>query len=119
MDWSPDDRRLLVRQYISANESYFHLLDLEAGKTEALLPAEKEKAFYCAARWSWDGKGVYFTSDRQSEFQRLWYLELASGKLTALTNHIPWDIRDDGIFRRTVCCRRLPPTRTASASCTC
>lgn len=92
VDWSPDDRRLLVRQYISANESYFHLLDLEAGKTEALLPAEKEKAFYGAARWSRDGKGVYFTSDRQSEFQRLWYLELASGKLTALTNHIPWDI---------------------------
>ena len=94
LDWSPDDRRLLVMRYISANETSLHALDLASGKMELLLPEEKQKAAYGAALWSKDGKGVYLTSDRQSEFQRLWRLDLASRQLTSLTDHIPWDIED-------------------------
>jgi dipeptidyl aminopeptidase/acylaminoacyl peptidase len=92
VDWSPDDRRLLALEYISINESYLHVLDVATGKVEPLLPGEKEKAFYGPARWSKDGKGVYLPSDRESEFTRLWYLDLASKELTCLTEHIPWDI---------------------------
>ena len=94
LDWSPDDRRLLVMRYISANETSLHALDLASGKMELLLPEEKQKAAYGAALWSKDRKGVYLTSDRQSEFQRLWRLDLASKQLTSLTDHIPWDIED-------------------------
>ena len=94
VDWSPDDRRLLVLQYVSVNESYLHVLDLVTGKAEPLVPAEKDKAFFGPSLWSKDGKGVYLTSDRQSEFRRLWYLDLASKKLTSLTEHIPWDVED-------------------------
>jgi dipeptidyl aminopeptidase/acylaminoacyl peptidase len=94
LDWSPDDRRLLVMHYISANETSLHALDPASGKMELLLPEEKQKAAYGAALWSKDGKGAYLTSDRQSEFQRLWRLDLASKQLTSLTDHIPWDIED-------------------------
>jgi dipeptidyl aminopeptidase/acylaminoacyl peptidase len=94
LDWSPDDRRLLVMHYISANETSLHVLDVASGKMEPLLPAEKGKVAYGAALWSKDGRGVYLTSDRQSEFQRLWHLDLASKQLTSLTDHIPWDIED-------------------------
>jgi len=39
-----------------------------------------------------DGKGLYVTTDRESEFQRLAHLDVATGKHTYLTSHIPWDV---------------------------
>ncbi len=42
----------------------------------------------------WDGKGVYLISDHAGEFRRLYELDLASGRLTPLTDSIPWDIED-------------------------
>ena len=36
LDWSPDNSRLLLMEFISINESYLHLLDLSTGKLENL-----------------------------------------------------------------------------------
>ncbi len=91
-DWSPDDRKLLIANYVSVNESYIHVLDLESGKAEPLFPPSKEQVAYGEAKFAKDGKGVYVTTDRDSEFQRLCYLDLATKKLTPLTAHIPWDV---------------------------
>ncbi|MEM8963522.1 MAG: S9 family peptidase, partial [Acidobacteriota bacterium] len=64
-EWSPDDRRLLVVRYVSANESHPHLLDLETGELEPLESLEEgEKVSYGAVAFSGDGKGIYFSSDR-------------------------------------------------------
>ena len=49
--------------------------------------------------FSRDGKGVYFTSDLGSEFRTLRYAELASGKVTPLTDHVKWDIDDLALSR--------------------
>ncbi len=94
LDWSPDDAKLLVSRYVSVNESYLHVVDVATGKTEPLLPDQKETAAYSAALWSKDGRGVYLVSDRESEFQQLLYLDLSTRKLTPLTAHIPWDVED-------------------------
>jgi dipeptidyl aminopeptidase/acylaminoacyl peptidase len=44
--------------------------------------------------FSRDGKGVYFTSDLGSEFRTLRYADLATGKVTPLTDHVNWDVDD-------------------------
>lgn len=90
-DWSPDDARLLVARYVSANESYPHVLDLATGELTEINPSD-EKIAYGAARFSRDGKGVYYTSDEGSEFHHLRYLDLASGESKVLTAGIPWDV---------------------------
>jgi dipeptidyl aminopeptidase/acylaminoacyl peptidase len=92
LDWSPDDQKLLLGQYISINESYLHVLDLASGKVDALTPSAAEPVAYSDARWSKDGKGLYVASDREGEFRRLWSLDLASKQWTPLTSHIPWDV---------------------------
>jgi len=93
LDWSPDDKKLIVGQYVSANESYGWLLDLETGEKTLLTPkAEGEKVVYGAAQFSGDGKGLYLTTDKDSEFQRLVYMDLATKKMTPLTAHINWDV---------------------------
>ena len=95
VDWSPDDSQLLVAQYESINESYLWLLDLNTGEKKLITPHEgNEKVAYGSAQFSKDGKGLYVTTDRGSEFQRLAYLDLASGMLKVLTDSIPWDIED-------------------------
>jgi Dipeptidyl aminopeptidases/acylaminoacyl-peptidases len=92
-DWSPDDRRLLVAEGISANESYLWLIDVASGEKTLLTPkGETEKVAYGNAQFSKDGKGIYVTTDRESEFQRLAYIDLATKKHTYLTNDIKWDV---------------------------
>lgn len=94
LDWSPEDSRLLLTEFISINETYLHLLDLSTGKLEALTPKGNEKVAYSAARWSRDGKGLFVVSDRGSEFQRLFYLDLGTKTFISLTDHIPWDVEE-------------------------
>ncbi len=82
-DWSPDDTKLLVVEGISVNESYVWVVDVATGEKTLLTPkGGPEKVAYSGPRWSADGKGIYVTTDRDSEFQRLAYLDLATGKHT-------------------------------------
>ncbi|MBV9625220.1 MAG: S9 family peptidase [Acidobacteria bacterium] len=92
LDWSGDGTRLLVMNEISAEESYLWLLDSNSGAKTLLTPKSTAKVHYGAAAFSKDGKGVYVTTDKDSEFHRLGYLELASKESTYLTSNIPWDI---------------------------
>lgn len=85
-DWSPDDRRLVVFEYISINESYIWLADAATGEKTLLTPkGGKEKVAWLDAKFSKDGKGLYVTTDKDSQFQRLAYMDLASKATTFLT----------------------------------
>lgn len=93
-DWSPDDSKLLLVEFISINETYVHLYERASGTVKLLTPRSGEKIAYASPRWAPDGKGIYLVSDRGSEFRRLFYLDLGSQKFTSLTDHIPWDVEE-------------------------
>ncbi|MGA7934358.1 MAG: S9 family peptidase [Kovacikia sp.] len=100
LDWSPDDRQLLVLEYISANESYLWSFNTETGARTAITPRTKgEPVAYGGAVFSKDGKGLYLVSDRESEFQRLAYFDLASQRYSYLTSNIPWDVEEIDLSR--------------------
>lgn len=90
-DWAPDDKSIIVGNYVSANESYFYTLDLTTKKLEQINPSS-EKIAYGGAVYSKDGKGIFITSDENSEFQRLRYYDLKTKKFTVLTSDINWDV---------------------------
>nr|MBA3762783.1 S9 family peptidase [Chthoniobacterales bacterium] len=97
VDWSPDDKQLLVQEYVSINESYLWLFDAQTGERKELtprLPEGAEKVAYGKALFSNDGKGLFVTTDRGSEFQRLAYVDLASGENTYLLPNQNWDVDD-------------------------
>jgi dipeptidyl aminopeptidase/acylaminoacyl peptidase len=98
-DWSPDDRQLLVLEYRSVNQSRLHLVDVATGRRAPLLPDERDTVAYGDARFARDGRGVYLTTDRGSEFQRLAYLDLATRAVTPLTAGIPWDVEQFDLSR--------------------
>jgi Tol biopolymer transport system component len=92
-DWSPDDKKILLLEHISVNETYFWLVDTATGEKTALTPRETgEQVAYSKGRFSKDGKGIYYTADKDSEFQRLMYMDLTSKETRVLTPDIPWDL---------------------------
>lgn len=100
VDWSADDSRLLVLKYVSINETYYSILDLETGALEPVNPSAETIAYGDAA-WDRRGMGLYLTSDEGSDFRQLRHYDLASGKQRVLTADINWDIEqvaisDDG-----------------------
>ncbi|MFB2769433.1 alpha/beta fold hydrolase [Pelatocladus sp. BLCC-F211] len=95
LDWSPDDRKILAIEYVSVNESYLWLVDTNSGEKKLITSkGGKEKVSYGGGLFSKDGKGLYVTTDRDSEFFRLAYVDLATLQHTYLTNQIPWDVED-------------------------
>jgi dipeptidyl aminopeptidase/acylaminoacyl peptidase len=84
---------VLAAEEISANESYLWVVDATNGEKTLITPKGGEvKVAYQGGRFSKDGKGIYVTTDKDSEFQRLAYIDLASKQYTYLSSHIPWDV---------------------------
>jgi dipeptidyl aminopeptidase/acylaminoacyl peptidase len=102
LDWSPDSSKILAVEEISANEAYLWIVDAKSGEKTLITPkGGAEKIAYNDGRFSKDGKGIFVTTDKDSEFQRLAYVDLATKEHTYLTSNIPWnvdefDLSDDG-----------------------
>ena len=90
--WSPDGKQLVVAEALSINESRLYLVDATTGEKKLLTPPGSEPVAWTSAQFTHDGKGLYVTTDKDFEFQRLALMDLASGKLTYLTSDIPWDV---------------------------
>jgi dipeptidyl aminopeptidase/acylaminoacyl peptidase len=91
--WSADNKKLLVVNEVSANETYLWLVDVVTGEKKMLTPKSGDvQVAYSGGPFSKDGKGFYTTTDRDSEFQRLAYFDLATLKPTYLTTDIKWDV---------------------------
>jgi dipeptidyl aminopeptidase/acylaminoacyl peptidase len=102
LDWSPDANKILAAEFISANETYLWIVDAKSGEKTLITPkGGAEKIAYNGGRFSKDGKGIFVTTDKDSEFQRLAYVDFATKEHSYLTSNIPWDVdefdlSDDG-----------------------
>jgi dipeptidyl aminopeptidase/acylaminoacyl peptidase len=93
LDWSPDDKQILLKEELSINEAYLWLVDTSSGEKTALTPRDsKEAVSYGDGEFGKDGKGIYVTTDKDSEFHRLAYVDLAAKQPKYLTANIPWDV---------------------------
>jgi dipeptidyl aminopeptidase/acylaminoacyl peptidase len=91
-DWSPDNKSLLIVEGISANKSNLWLADVATGEKKLVTPKSDGEVAYSGGPFSKDGKGFYSTTDRDSEFQRLAYFDLATMNPSYLTTDIKWDV---------------------------
>ena len=91
-DWSKDEKQLILQEGISVNETRLWLFDLASGEKKRLLPLEDERTVYSDAAFSKDGKGIYLVTNKDNEFSKLAWYDLASKKIAILTPNINWDI---------------------------
>jgi dipeptidyl aminopeptidase/acylaminoacyl peptidase len=98
LDWSPDDRKLLVLKYLSVSEAYLYVVDLGTGQKREVEPTPA-KVGIAGAKFSRDGQGVYVISNRDGEFTQLHYVNLFTGEKTVISGRLSWDIEELAISR--------------------
>jgi dipeptidyl aminopeptidase/acylaminoacyl peptidase len=91
-DWSQDESLMIVTNYTSINEVKAYLLDIASGKLEEINPTDKQIS-YGNFKFSKDGKGIFFTSDEDTEFKTLRYCDLATKKMSKII-----DINNDVVI---------------------
>ncbi len=84
LDWSLDDRKLLLWKYFSVSESYLYLADVATGELTA-LEKQNRKVGIRAARFAPDGRGIYVVSDEEGEFAQLHYVDIVTHATRTLT----------------------------------
>jgi dipeptidyl aminopeptidase/acylaminoacyl peptidase len=92
IDWSPDDKRLILGREVSINESYLYVLDPASGEMKEVNSQPGKKIAYRTAAFAPGGNSLFYASDEDSEFTRLTRFDLQSGKKTVLTPKLDWDV---------------------------
>ncbi|TWT44532.1 Prolyl tripeptidyl peptidase precursor [Phycisphaerae bacterium RAS1] len=92
-EFSPDEAKILVEKYVSEKQSEFHVLDVASGQSAPLTPPTPP-AFYGGGAWAPDGKALYFFSDKEGEFRKLYRLDFEYGTWKSITADIEWDVEE-------------------------
>jgi len=91
LEWSPDNKLLLLMHYVSINDSRLHLLDLASKKVTRVSP-EAPRAAYRSARFAADGRHMFVATDREGEFVELFRVDLAGKKWKPLSRKLRWNV---------------------------
>jgi dipeptidyl aminopeptidase/acylaminoacyl peptidase len=98
LDWSPDDRKLLIRKRVSGAEDYLYVVDLESGQRREVEPSPS-KVRITDAKFSRDGTGVYLISDRDSEYAKLRFVNIFTAEKSELSGRAPWEVEQFALSR--------------------
>lgn len=93
VDASADGARLLMRKYISVQESQLWVLDTTSGQVTRVRDTAAPVS-YGGAVLTPDGRSVIAASDEGADFRRLVEISLADGAMTALNEDARWDVED-------------------------
>jgi dipeptidyl aminopeptidase/acylaminoacyl peptidase len=93
IEFSPDDTKLLLKHYVSSNQSYLYIYDRATRKLTAVNPVSDTISYWSAA-WAKDGKSIFYVSDESSDFHQLTRYDIATTRTQVLTKSIPWDIHE-------------------------
>ncbi len=96
LSFSSDGKTLLVGDYHSVNDTVLFLVNTADSKRVQLTSG---KHAYASAVLTPDGRGIYLTTDVDSDYNRLAYMDVATKKLTFLQPDIRWDVEDLDLTR--------------------
>lgn len=90
---STDGRRLASIQVVDSLESHVWVTDVASGQRRRITrPVKGDKVAYRWPRFAPDGRAVFATSDRGSEWRRLVRIALPGGAERVLTEHLKHDV---------------------------
>ena len=118
LDWSPDDSKLLLWRYVSVNEGYLFVADVNTGTVTPVADAEIDSKKSSSgnggrarkserrvdrkndgqvgirgAKFAPDGRGIYIVSDEAGEFAELFYYDPVTAERRAVSPEgAQWDV---------------------------
>jgi len=93
--FSFDDRRVVMLRQVSANEISVWLMDVRNGKPREIIRGKRANGSSVASTaptFTRDGRGLFLATNRDGEFQRLAYFDIAKGRFTYFGHATPWDV---------------------------
>jgi dipeptidyl aminopeptidase/acylaminoacyl peptidase len=93
-DISNDGQKLLIAEYISANESHIWLLDTATGKLSEVTDRKSTGIIQSGASFSDKNDEIWLVTDKDNEFERLATMNLSTKKVNYYTSNIPWNVEN-------------------------
>ena len=91
-DISADGNNLLISEYVSANESFLYMFDVNTKKLEPITDRSEKQIVQGDAQFSKNADEIFYVTDRDNEFNRLAMMNLKTKKITYFTTDIPWEV---------------------------
>jgi dipeptidyl aminopeptidase/acylaminoacyl peptidase len=93
LDFSPDNQRLLIRNYVGNADSRIHLLELETKEVRMVAGDPENPGSNDAISFDREGTGFFLVTDVNGEFRQLAWQSLEEGsKPQMITGDIPWHV---------------------------
>lgn len=93
-DISNDGKKLLIGEYVSANESHIWLLETESGKLSEVTDRKSTGIIQSGASFSDATDEIWFVTDKDNEFERLATMNLTTKKVDFHTSKINWNVEN-------------------------
>lgn len=93
-DISNDGKKLLIGEYVSANESHIWLLEIESGKLSEVTDRKLTGVLQSGASFSDKEDEIWFVTDKDNEFERLATMNLTTKKEAYHSSKIPWNVEN-------------------------
>ncbi len=93
-DISNDGKKLLISEYVSANESHIWLLDTDSGKLSEVTDRKSKGIIQAGALFSNATDEIWFVTDKDNEFERLATMNTTTKKVTYHTTSINWNVEN-------------------------
>jgi dipeptidyl aminopeptidase/acylaminoacyl peptidase len=92
-DFSQDNRKLLILNYVGNADSRIHLLDIETGELRLLAGDPENPSSNFPFAFDREGTGFWYITDMKGDFRQLAWQSLKKGsKPVILTADIPWNV---------------------------
>jgi dipeptidyl aminopeptidase/acylaminoacyl peptidase len=92
VDWTEDDDKVLIQNYISIANSKAYIVDLNTHKKTLLLGKKDAPSVNSALAFDKDDKGIFFITNQYGEFNQLAYYNIATSEVTVISKEISWDV---------------------------
>lgn len=93
-DISTDNKQLILSEYVSANESYIWILNIETGKLSEVTNRKKSNSIQENAIFAEQPNEIWLISDTENEFRRLAKMNINTKQTTYYDLKTPWGVDD-------------------------
>ena len=91
-DWSEDDSKVLIQNYISIANSKAYIVDLTTKEKSLILGEKDSPSVNSALAFDENDKGIFFITNQYGEFNQLAYYEIDTSEVTVISKEISWDV---------------------------